>query len=122
MPDQIKPIIGALPHGTSRNQGEGGPSNPPVRPIAQAPHRGQKVVLSLEFKIASMDSRALSLDSKIDGIMDAQTFMKLDFGLYKRAFYEKMDTMAANITSSQTALETSLIHQFTEHQCRLLVT
>ncbi|KZV34205.1 protein disulfide isomerase-like 5-4 [Dorcoceras hygrometricum] len=59
----------------------------------------QKVVLSLESKIASMDSRAVSLDSKVDRIMDAQTFMKLDFGLYKRTFYENMDKVVANVTS-----------------------
>ncbi|KZV28954.1 hypothetical protein F511_07514 [Dorcoceras hygrometricum] len=79
----------------------------------------QKVILSLESKIASMDSRAVSLDSKVDRIMDAQTFMKLDFGLYKRAFYEKMDTLVAKVTSSQTALETSLVRQFTEHQIQI---
>ncbi|KZV22821.1 hypothetical protein F511_12965 [Dorcoceras hygrometricum] len=53
-----------------------------------------------ESKITSIDSKAVSLDSKVDRRMDAQTFMKLDFGLYKRSFYEKMDTMVANVTSS----------------------
>ncbi|KZV50621.1 interleukin-1 receptor-associated kinase 1-like [Dorcoceras hygrometricum] len=74
----------------------------------------QTIVLSLEFKIASMDSRVISLDSKVVRIMVAQTFMKLDFGLCKLAFYEKMDTMVTNVTSS-----TNLVHQFTEHQMQI---
>ncbi|KZV32623.1 hypothetical protein F511_32775 [Dorcoceras hygrometricum] len=87
----------------------------------------QKVILSLESKIASMDSKVVSLHSKVDRIMDAQTFMKLDFGLYKPAFYEKMDTMVANVTSSQTALETSLIRTLAlipllgEQRCRIRI-
>ncbi|KZV34121.1 zinc finger BED domain-containing protein RICESLEEPER 2-like [Dorcoceras hygrometricum] len=76
----------------------------------------QKVFVSLESKIDSIDSKAVSLDSKVNRIMDAQTFMNLDFGLYKRAFYKNIDTMVANVTSSQTVLETSLVHQFTEMQ------
>ncbi|KZV35280.1 hypothetical protein F511_21296 [Dorcoceras hygrometricum] len=36
--------------------------------------------------------------------------------LKERAFYKKMDEVVANVNSSQTALETSLVRQFTEHQ------
>ncbi|KZV55113.1 hypothetical protein F511_31485 [Dorcoceras hygrometricum] len=50
-----------------------------------------------------------------------RTFMKHCFGIYKRAFYEKMDAVAANITSSQTTLETSLVHQFTEHLLQIAI-
>ncbi|KZV32241.1 hypothetical protein F511_29420 [Dorcoceras hygrometricum] len=32
------------------------------------------------------------------------------------AFYKKMDEVVANVNSSQTTLETSLVRQFTEHQ------
>ncbi|KZV22393.1 hypothetical protein F511_19726 [Dorcoceras hygrometricum] len=47
------------------------------------------------------------------------TFMKHDFGTYKNGLYDKMDTVAANITTSQTSLETSLVRQLTEHQLQL---
>ncbi|KZV57174.1 hypothetical protein F511_13409 [Dorcoceras hygrometricum] len=42
-----------------------------------------------------------------------------DFGTYKRAIYAKMGTVAANVVSSQTSLETSLVRQFTEHQLQI---
>ncbi|KZV22989.1 hypothetical protein F511_20390 [Dorcoceras hygrometricum] len=73
----------------------------------------QNIVASLDSKVQSMVG---SLDSKVDELFNIQTFMKHDFGIYKRVFYEKMDTMAANIASSQKSLETSLVRQFTEHQ------
>ncbi|KZV54797.1 protein NETWORKED 2D [Dorcoceras hygrometricum] len=47
------------------------------------------------------------------------TFMKHDSNIYKRSFYTKMDEVVANVISSQTALQTSLVHQFTEHQLQI---
>ncbi|KZV53572.1 hypothetical protein F511_27296 [Dorcoceras hygrometricum] len=86
----------------------------------------EKVVVSLDYKVQSMeskvhsmDSKVISLDSKVEELLNIQTFMKHDFGVYKRAFYEKMDTMAANVASSQTSLETSLVRKLTEHQLKL---
>ncbi|KZV29287.1 hypothetical protein F511_29576 [Dorcoceras hygrometricum] len=81
----------------------------------------EKVVASLDSKVQSIDSKVVSLDSKVEEFLNIQTFMKHDFSIYKHAFYEKMDTMAANVASSQTSLETSLVHKFTEHQLRLPV-
>ncbi|KZV58042.1 dystroglycan-like [Dorcoceras hygrometricum] len=46
-------------------------------------------------------------------------FMKHDFNTYKHTFYEKMDKVAANVSSSQISLETSLVRQFTEHQLQI---
>ncbi|KZV28662.1 hypothetical protein F511_33607 [Dorcoceras hygrometricum] len=42
-----------------------------------------------------------------------------DFSIFKRTFYEKMDTMADNVASSQTLLQTILVRQFTEHQLQI---
>ncbi|KZV23125.1 hypothetical protein F511_25086 [Dorcoceras hygrometricum] len=75
-------------------------------------------VISLDSKVHSMNSR-VSLDSLVEELLNIQTFMKHDFKTYKRGFYDKMDTVAANVTSSQTSLETSLVHQLTEHQLQL---
>ncbi|KZV21203.1 mitogen-activated protein kinase 8 [Dorcoceras hygrometricum] len=72
----------------------------------------QTVVLSLDSKIASMDS-------KVDKMMDIQTFMKHDSGIFRRALYQRMDEVVANVNSSQPALETSLVRQFTEHQLQI---
>ncbi|KZV51202.1 hypothetical protein F511_08704 [Dorcoceras hygrometricum] len=47
------------------------------------------------------------------------TFLKHDFNTYKRAFYDKIETVAANVKSSQTSLETSIIPHLTEHQLQL---
>ncbi|KZV25804.1 kinesin-4-like [Dorcoceras hygrometricum] len=74
---------------------------------------------SVYAPVASMDSKVVSLDTKVDKLMDTQTFTKLDFGIYKRAFYEKMDAVVANVNSSQTTLETILVRQFTEHQLQI---
>ncbi|KZV28268.1 hypothetical protein F511_20033 [Dorcoceras hygrometricum] len=76
-------------------------------------------VISLVLNVHSMNSRVVSLDSKVEELLNIQTFMKHDFNNYKRGFYDKMDMVAANVTSSQTSLETSLVRQLTEHQLQL---
>ncbi|KZV57227.1 hypothetical protein F511_07868 [Dorcoceras hygrometricum] len=73
----------------------------------------------MDSKVQSMDSKVISLDSKVEELLNIHTFMKHDFNTYKRAFYEKMDTVAVNVDSSQTSLETSLVRQFTEHQLQI---
>ncbi|KZV52901.1 hypothetical protein F511_36202 [Dorcoceras hygrometricum] len=54
----------------------------------------EKVIASLDFRIISMDSRMHSMDSK-------------------------MNTVAGNVKSSQTSLETTVLHHLTEHQLQL---
>ncbi|KZV38865.1 hypothetical protein F511_06923 [Dorcoceras hygrometricum] len=66
-----------------------------------------------------MNSRVVSLDSKAEEYLNIQTFMKHNFNIYKRGFYDKMYTVASNVTSSQTSLATSLVRQLTEHQIQL---
>ncbi|KZV55034.1 hypothetical protein F511_31516 [Dorcoceras hygrometricum] len=78
-----------------------------------------QTVLSMDSKVQSMDSKVMSLDSKVEELLNIQTFMKHKFNTYKRAFYEKIDTVVANVASSQTSLETSLVRQFTEHQLQI---
>ncbi|KZV50829.1 hypothetical protein F511_13238 [Dorcoceras hygrometricum] len=41
------------------------------------------------------------------------------FNTYKRGFYYQLETVAANVKSSQTSLETSIIYHLTEHQLQL---
>ncbi|KZV23858.1 hypothetical protein F511_26852 [Dorcoceras hygrometricum] len=60
-----------------------------------------------------------SMDSKLEELLLAQQFMKNHSGIYHRTIYEKVDTLAANVTTSQTALETSLIRQIAGQQCQL---
>ncbi|KZV24470.1 hypothetical protein F511_19101 [Dorcoceras hygrometricum] len=79
----------------------------------------QKGVVSLDSNVQSMDSRVVSLDSNVEELLNIQTFMKHDFGIYKRAFYEKMDTVAANVASYQKLLEKSLVHKFTVIQMQI---
>ncbi|KZV36887.1 hypothetical protein F511_24551 [Dorcoceras hygrometricum] len=64
----------------------------------------------------TIHAKVISLDSKVEELLNIQTFMKHEFSVYKRAFYEKMVMVSANVASSQTSLETSLVRQFTEHQ------
>ncbi|KZV30161.1 hypothetical protein F511_16048 [Dorcoceras hygrometricum] len=70
-----------------------------------SPHTGskleevEKIVSSLDSNIMSIDSRMLSMDSKV-----------------KSAFCDKIDTVAGNVKSSQTSLETTILHHLTEHQ------
>ncbi|KZV25285.1 receptor-like protein kinase [Dorcoceras hygrometricum] len=52
-------------------------------------------------------------------LMDTQTSLKLDFGRYKNIFYGKVDMLAANVTTSQTALETIIINQLAGQQYQL---
>ncbi|KZV15634.1 hypothetical protein F511_38013 [Dorcoceras hygrometricum] len=68
----------------------------------------QQVVVSLHSKVVSLDSKLICLDSKVDRMMDTQTYMKHDSTIFKRAFYQNMDEVVANVNSSQKALETSL--------------
>ncbi|KZV36129.1 hypothetical protein F511_16765 [Dorcoceras hygrometricum] len=46
---------------------------------------------------------------------DLETATKLN----ERAFYDKLETLAANMNSTQTLFETSLVRQFTEHQLQI---
>ncbi|KZV46766.1 DNA helicase isolog (ISS) [Dorcoceras hygrometricum] len=43
------------------------------------------------------------------------TYLKHDSAIFRQAFYKKMNEVVANINSSQTTFETSLVHQFTKH-------
>ncbi|KZV58442.1 hypothetical protein F511_29377 [Dorcoceras hygrometricum] len=116
-------------------------SSPPASPITGSKlEEVEKVIASLDSRIMSMDSRMLSMDSrmlsmdskvqsmhsklgsidsKMEQLLNVQTFMKHDFGAYKCAFYDKMDTVAGNVKSSQTSLETIVLHHLTEHQLQL---
>ncbi|KZV46948.1 hypothetical protein F511_06190 [Dorcoceras hygrometricum] len=90
-------------------------------------------IIYMESKITSLDSRTLSIDSKmhsmeakirsmnsnIEQLMDTQKSLKLDFGRQKHIVYEKVDKLAENVTSSQTALETSIIRQLAGQQHQL---
>ncbi|KZV55385.1 hypothetical protein F511_03866 [Dorcoceras hygrometricum] len=76
-------------------------------------------MLSMDSKVQPMDSRLESMDSKIEQFLNVQTFLKHDFGTYKRAFYDKMDTMDGNVKSSQTSMETTVLHHLTDHQLQL---
>ncbi|KZV55077.1 hypothetical protein F511_31614 [Dorcoceras hygrometricum] len=73
-------------------------------------------VQDIDSRVKSMDSRLGSLDSKVEQLLNVQTFLKHDFGIYKRGFYDWMETVAANVTSSQTSLEINLVRQLTEQQ------
>ncbi|KZV31813.1 sporulation-specific protein 15-like [Dorcoceras hygrometricum] len=57
-----------------------------------------------------------SLESKVDMVRDNQTYMKHDSDIFGRAFNRMMDEVVTSINTSQTALETNLVHQFTESQ------
>ncbi|KZV40293.1 hypothetical protein F511_33509 [Dorcoceras hygrometricum] len=52
-------------------------------------------------------------------MMDTQTSLKVDFGRHKHVFHDKMNTLADNVTSYQTALETSIIRQLAGQQHQL---
>ncbi|KZV50316.1 zinc finger CCCH domain-containing protein 8-like [Dorcoceras hygrometricum] len=75
--------------------------------------------LSKDSRTVSMDSRLKSMDSKLDEMLKTQSFMKNQSGLYHRTFYDKVDTLAANVTTSRTALETSLVRQLAGQQYQL---
>ncbi|KZV57268.1 zinc finger CCCH domain-containing protein 8-like [Dorcoceras hygrometricum] len=76
-------------------------------------------VVSMDSEVNSMDSRLKSMDSKLAELLKTQSYMKHNSGLYHRTFYDKVDTLAANVTTSQTALETSLIRQLAGKQYQL---
>ncbi|KZV36831.1 hypothetical protein F511_03555 [Dorcoceras hygrometricum] len=87
-------------------------------------------MIYMESKLTSVDSRMLSIDSKmhsmefkvrsmgshIEQLLDTQTFLKLDFGLHKGVINDKVDTLTRTVKTSQTALETSIIHQLAGQQ------
>ncbi|KZV29987.1 hypothetical protein F511_19749 [Dorcoceras hygrometricum] len=87
-------------------------------------------MIYMESKLTSMDSRTLSLESKmqplefklrsmnshIERMLDTDTFSKLYIGRHKGIIYEKVDTLASTVKSSQTALETSIILQLVGQQ------
>ncbi|KZV37750.1 Transcripteion factor [Dorcoceras hygrometricum] len=77
-------------------------------------------MLSMDSKVQSMYSILGSMDSKIEQLLNVQTFLKHDFGTHKRALYYKMDTVAGNVKSSQTSLETTVLHHLTEHQPQMV--
>ncbi|KZV32872.1 serine carboxypeptidase-like 42 [Dorcoceras hygrometricum] len=59
---------------------------------------------------------AISIGLKVDMVRDDQTYMKHDSDIFRRAFYRKMDEVVTSVNSSQTVLETNLVHRFTESQ------
>ncbi|KZV17971.1 filament-like plant protein 1 [Dorcoceras hygrometricum] len=67
--------------------------------------------LSIDSKMHSMESKLCSMNSNIDQMMDTQKSLKLEFGRHKHIFHDKMNTLAGTVTSSQTALKTSIIRQ-----------
>ncbi|KZV57234.1 hypothetical protein F511_03478 [Dorcoceras hygrometricum] len=76
-------------------------------------------MLSMDSKVQSMDSRLGSLDFKVEQLLNVHTFIKHELGTYKRGLYDKFDTVAGNVKSSQISLETRVIHHLTEHQIQL---
>ncbi|KZV47712.1 hypothetical protein F511_19425 [Dorcoceras hygrometricum] len=60
-----------------------------------------------------------SMDSKVDMLRDTQAYRKMESELSGRNLSKKIDQVAVNFNSSQTALETSLVRQFTEHQMQV---
>ncbi|KZV36038.1 nuclear matrix constituent protein 1-like protein [Dorcoceras hygrometricum] len=73
-------------------------------------------MLSIDSRMASMDFKLKSMDSKLEELLKNQSFMKNQSGLFQRTFYDKVDTLATNVTSSQTTLETSLFCQLAVQQ------
>ncbi|KZV27764.1 cleavage and polyadenylation specificity factor, 73 kDa subunit [Dorcoceras hygrometricum] len=126
---QMVVYIGNRVENNCPTHGEGFTQDDPQQIIVSGPQANldadiklkevQKVIVSLDSKVKSMDSRVVSLEFKVEALLNTQTFMKNDFGIYKRAFYEKFDALEANVTSSQTQLETSLVRQFTKHQLQI---
>ncbi|KZV57325.1 hypothetical protein F511_38950 [Dorcoceras hygrometricum] len=98
--------------------------NKELKEIAKQ-HRDQCVLAGLLIVapeasfVQSMDSIFGSMDSKIEQLLNVQTFMKHEFGAYRRAFFDNMDTVAGNVNSSQTSLETTVLHHLIEHQLQL---
>ncbi|KZV25825.1 hypothetical protein F511_12232 [Dorcoceras hygrometricum] len=77
------------------------------------------VAISAGLKFKAMKIVVETLDSKIDMVRDSQTYLKLESDISRRTLSKKIDQVAANVNSSQTALETSLVRQFTEHQLHI---
>ncbi|KZV35031.1 hypothetical protein F511_19778 [Dorcoceras hygrometricum] len=71
------------------------------------------------IQVQSMDKRVISLDSKVEDLLNIKTRMKHGFGIYKHAFYEKMHKLTIDFTSSYTSLETCLVRRLREHQLQL---
>ncbi|KZV29330.1 dystroglycan-like [Dorcoceras hygrometricum] len=109
-------------------------SSPPISPHAGSKlEEVEKIVASLDYrvmsiysrmlpmdsKVKSVDSRLGSMDSKLEQLLNLQSFVKHNIGHSRRAFYDKIDTVAGNVKSSQTALETTVLHHLTEHQLQL---
>ncbi|KZV22934.1 zinc finger CCCH domain-containing protein 1 [Dorcoceras hygrometricum] len=69
---------------------------------------------ALELK--SVKKVVESLDSKVDMVWDTQTYMNHDSDILRRAIYRKIDEVVTSMNTSQTALETSVVRQFTEHK------
>ncbi|KZV46312.1 hypothetical protein F511_21394 [Dorcoceras hygrometricum] len=65
-------------------------------------------MLSMDSKVKFVDSRLGSVDSKIEQLLNLQYFIKHDMGTSRSAFYDKIDTVAGNVKSSQTSLETTV--------------
>ncbi|KZV53599.1 hypothetical protein F511_40802 [Dorcoceras hygrometricum] len=76
-------------------------------------------MISVDSKVHSMDSKLRSMDSKLEQLLNVQTYLKHDFGTYKRSFYDNMDTVAGNVKYCQTSLETTVLHHLTKHQIQL---
>ncbi|KZV32649.1 hypothetical protein F511_33423 [Dorcoceras hygrometricum] len=73
-------------------------------------------VLSVDSRMMSMDSRLKNMDSKLEELLRTRPFVKNQSGLYHRTLYDKVDTLATNVTSSQTTLETNLVRQLAAQQ------
>ncbi|KZV33795.1 zinc finger CCCH domain-containing protein 8-like [Dorcoceras hygrometricum] len=76
-------------------------------------------MLSVDSRVVFMDSKLKSMDSKLEELLRTQSFMKNQSGLYHRTFYDKVDTLAANVITSRTELETSLVRQLAGQQYQL---
>ncbi|KZV46999.1 hypothetical protein F511_30976 [Dorcoceras hygrometricum] len=96
--------------------------SPPVSPHTVSKlEEVEKIVSSLDSRIMFIDSRMLStdskvktvdyklgsMDSKIDHLLNLQSYIKHDIGTSGRSFYDKLDTVAANLKTTQTSLETT---------------
>ncbi|KZV30051.1 hypothetical protein F511_33353 [Dorcoceras hygrometricum] len=81
------------------------------------PHQVQMVRYTADRENNSEDEEDFA--QAVDIVRDTQTYMKHESEISRRALYKKIDQVAANINYSQTALETSLVRQFTEHQLQI---
>ncbi|KZV31967.1 hypothetical protein F511_39006 [Dorcoceras hygrometricum] len=84
---------------------------------------GSTAAYSLKCRFPRETGRSQEPRRQQDGIRirhrfpnNNQTYMRHDSDIFRRAFYRKMDEVVTSVITSQTALETSIVHQFTESQ------